>query len=138
MYFLAGWGMEQYYNDFLNANFPLGIQLGHGDIHWATEETEHDMSLNITGQSPSGFYSVVNGLGNSPNNILYQNTALNQYILIAMRQPILCPNHFKFLNLGTNTITYPNTSLSNQLKTVAQVFQADSKQKNLLSKSGWI
>jgi hypothetical protein len=28
--------------------------------------------------------------------------------------------------------------LSNQLKTVAQVFQADSKQKNLLSKSGWI
>jgi hypothetical protein len=81
MYFEAGWGMEQYYNDFLNANFPLGIQLGHGDIHWATEETEHDMSLNITGQSPSGFYSVVNGLGNSPNNILYQNTALNQYII---------------------------------------------------------
>jgi hypothetical protein len=34
------------------------------------------------------------------------------------------------LNLGTNTITYPNTSLSNQLKTVA-FYQAVPKQKKI-------
>jgi hypothetical protein len=65
----AGWALlEQYYNNFLNANFPLGIQLGYV-TPLGYGETEHDMSLNITGQSPSGFYSVVNGLRNSPNNI---------------------------------------------------------------------
>jgi hypothetical protein len=35
----AGWALlEQYFNNFLNANFPLGIQLGYVTIHWATEK----------------------------------------------------------------------------------------------------
>jgi uncharacterized protein (DUF1501 family) len=141
--FESGWigrFMEQYYNNFLNANFPLGIQLGHSDNSLGFHgETEHDMSLNITGQSPSGFYSVVNGLGgNPPNSIpISEYGSLIQYIINndaatnSYAQTI--SNSF---NLGTNSITYPNTSLSNQLKTVARFISGGLETKIYLVKVG--
>lgn len=63
----SGWVgrfLENYYADFLNTNFPLGIQLGSSENSLGFHgEVEHGMSLNINGQDPSGFYSVINGLG---------------------------------------------------------------------------
>jgi len=63
----SGWVgrfLENYYANFLTANFPLGIQLGSSENSLGFHgEIEHGMSLNINGQDPSGFYSVVNGLG---------------------------------------------------------------------------
>lgn len=141
--FESGWMgrfLEQYYSNFLNSNFPLGIQLGNSDNSLGFHgETEHGMSLNITGQSPSGFYSVVNGLGGTPpNNIpISEYGSLIQYIIDndaatnSYAQTI--SNSF---NSGTNSISYPNTSLSNQLKTVARFISGGLQTKIYLVKVG--
>jgi uncharacterized protein (DUF1501 family) len=83
----SGWVgrfLENYYANFLTANFPLGIQLGSSENSLGFHgEEEHGMSLNINGQDPSGFYSVVNGLGGpAPTTIPNSEYGdLIQYIL---------------------------------------------------------
>lgn len=141
--FESGWMgrfLEQYYNNFLNANYPLGIQLGNSDNSLGFHgETEHGMSLNITGQSPSGFYSVINGLGGTPpNNIpISEYGSLIQYIIdndsATNSYAQIISNSF---NSGTNSISYPNTSLSNQLKTVARFISGGLQTKIYLVKVG--
>ncbi len=70
----SGWMgrfLENYYTNYLTANFPLAIELGSSDNSLGFHGVEeHGMSLNISGQDPSGFYNVVNGLGGvAPTNI---------------------------------------------------------------------
>lgn len=137
----SGWVgrfLENYYADFLNANFPLGIQLGSSENSLGFHgEVEHGMALNINGQDPSGFYSVINGLGgaaptNIPNSeygdllrfILDNDTSSNTYA-----QTISTA-----FNSGSNSLTYPNTSLSNQLKTVARFISGGLQTKVYLVK----
>ncbi len=137
----SGWMgrfLENYYANYLNANFPLGIQLGSSDNSLGFHgEVEHGMSMNINGQDPSGFYSVINGLGGAaPTNIpdseygnllkfiLDNDTSSNTY-----SQSI--SNAF---NSGTNNSTYPNTSLANQLKTVAKFISGGLQTKVYLVK----
>jgi len=139
----SGWVgrfLENYYANFLTANFPLGIQLGSSENSLGFHgEIEHGMSLNINGQDPSGFYSVVNGLGGpAPTNIpdseygdliqfiLNNDTSTNTYA-----QTISTA-----FNNGTNTVTYPNNSLSNQLKTVAKFISGGLETKVYLVKIG--
>jgi uncharacterized protein (DUF1501 family) len=139
----SGWVgrfLENYYADFINSNFPLGIQLGSSDNSLGFHgEVEHGMSLNINGQDPSGFYSVINGLGgpaptNIPNSeygnllkfILDNDTSSNTYA-----QTISAA-----FNSGSNSSTYPNTSLANQLKTVAKFISGGLQTKVYLVKIG--
>lgn len=139
----SGWVgrfLENYYTDFINANFPLGIQLGSSENSLGFHgEVEHGMSLNINGQDPSGFYSVINGLGgaaptNIPNSeygnllkfILENDTSSNTYA-----QTISAA-----FNNGSNSLTYPNTSISNQLKTVARFISGGLQTKVYLVKIG--
>ena len=139
----SGWVgrfLENYYADFLNANFPLGIQLGSSENSLGFHgEVEHGMSLNINGQDPSGFYSVINGLGgaaptNIPNSeygnllkfILDNDTSSNTYA-----QTISAA-----FNSGSNSLSYPSTSLANQLKTVAKFISGGLQTKVYLVKIG--
>ena len=139
----SGWVgrfLENYYADFLDANFPLGIQLGSSENSLGFHgEVEHGMSLNINGQDPSGFYSVINGLGGAapttiPNSeygnllkfILENDTSSNTYA-----QTISAA-----FNNGSNSLTYPNTSLANQLKTVARFISGGLQTKVYLVKIG--
>jgi uncharacterized protein (DUF1501 family) len=139
----SGWigrFLENYYSNFLNANFPLGIQLGSSENSLGFHgEVEHGMSMNINGQDPSGFYSVINGLGgaapaNIPDSeygnllkfILENDTSSNTYA-----QTISAA-----FNSGTNTSTYPNTGLANQLKTVARFISGGLETKVYLVKIG--
>jgi uncharacterized protein (DUF1501 family) len=137
----SGWigrFLENYYANFLTANFPLGIQLGSRDNSLGFHgEVEHGMSLNINGQDPAGFYSVINGLGGVapttiPNSeygaliqyILNNDTSTNTYA-----QTISAA-----FNAGTNSVNYPNTSLANQLKTVAKFISGGLQTKVYLVK----
>ena len=137
----SGWVgrfLENYFANFLTANFPLGIQLGSSENSLGFHgEIEHGMSLNINGQDPSGFYSIVNGLGGIapttiPNSeygdliqyILNNDTSTNTYA-----QTISAA-----FNAGSNSITYANTSLSNQLKTVAKFISGGLETKVYLVK----
>ena len=139
----SGWMgrfMESYYANFLTANFPLGIQLGSSEnslgFHGAAE---HGMSMNINGQDPAGFYSVVNGLGGqAPTNIPnseYGN--LLQYIL----QNDAATNIYaqaisSAFNSGSNSVTYSNSGISNQLKSVARFISGGLQTKVYLVKIG--
>ncbi len=139
----SGWVgrfLENYYTDFLNSNFPLGIQLGSSENSLGFHgEVEHGMSLNINGQDPSGFYSVINGLGGAaPSNIpeseygkllkfiLENDTSSNTYA-----QTISAA-----FNSGSNSLTYPNTGIANQLKTVARFISGGLQTKVYLVKIG--
>lgn len=139
----SGWigrFLENYYSNFLNANFPLGIQLGSSENSLGFHgEIEHGMSMNINGQDPSGFYTVINGLGGAaPTNIpdseygnllkfiLDNDTSSNTYA-----QTISAA-----FNSGSNASTYPNTGLANQLKTVARFISGGLETKVYLVKIG--
>lgn len=139
----SGWAgrfMENYYVDFLHSNFPLGIQLGSSDNSFGFHgKIEHGMSLNISGQDLSGFYSIVNGLGGQPPASFPDSEygGLIQYIVnndtYANTYAQSITNSF---NSGTNTLSYPNTSLSNQLKTVARFISGGLQTKVYLVKVG--
>ena len=137
----SGWigrFLENYYANFLTANFPLGIQLGSSENSLGFHgEEEHGMSLNINGQDPSGFYSIVNGLGgvapttipNSEYGDLIQYILDNDSSTNTYAQTISAA-----FNAGSNSVTYPNTSLSNQLKTVAKFISGGLQTKVYLVK----
>ena len=139
----SGWigrFLENYYANFLTANFPLGIQLGSSENSLGFHgEEEHGMSLNINGQDPSGFYSVVNGLGgvapttipNSEYGDLIQYILDNDSSTNTYAQTISAA-----FNAGSNSVTYPNSSLSNQLKTVAKFISGGLQTKVYLVKIG--
>ena len=139
----SGWAgrfMENYYADFLHSNFPLGIQLGSSDNSFGFHgKIEHGMSLNISGQDLSGFYSIVNGLGGQPPASFPDSEygGLIQYIVnndtYANTYAQSISNSF---NSGANTLSYPNTSLSNQLKTVARFISGGLQTKVYLVKVG--
>ena len=139
----SGWMgrfMESYYSSFLAANYPLGIQIGSSENSLGYHgEVEHGMSININGQDPSGFYSVINGLGGiAPSNIpdsdygkliefiLDNDAATNVYA-----QAISTA-----FNAGSNSVTYSTNGLSNQLKTVARFISGGLQTKVYLVKIG--
>ena len=141
----SGWigrFLESYYSNFLTANFPLGIQLGSSDNSLGFHgEVEHGLSININGQDPSGFYSIVNGLGGAPPtnipNSEYGN--LLQFIIDNDSETnIYAQSISTAFNSGTNsaTVTYPATSLANQLKSVARFISGGLQTKVYLVKIG--
>ena len=139
----SGWVgrfLENYYGNFLTATFPLGIQLGSSENSLGFHgEEEHGMSININGQDPSGFYSVVNGLGGpAPTTIPNSEYGdLIKYILDNDTSTnIYAQSISKAFSSGTNSITYPNTNLSNQLKTVAKFISGGLETKVYLVKIG--
>lgn len=139
----SGWigrFLENYYSNFLNANFPLGIQLGSSDNSLGFHgEVEHGLSMNINGQDPAGFYSVINGLGGAPPANIPDSEygGLLQYILDNdTSSNTYAETISAAFNAGINKSTYPNTGLANQLKTVARFISGGLQTKVYLVKIG--
>ena len=132
----SGWigrFMESYYADLIQNSYPLGVEIGSKSNSLGFHgESEHGLSVNINGQDPSGFYSLINGLaGESPNNIpssdygdeleyIIQTDALSNTYSEAIS------NSF---NNGQNIESYPDTDISNQLKTVARLISGGLESK---------
>ena len=139
----SGWVgrfLENYYSNYLTANFPLGIQLGSSENSLGFHgEEQHGMAMNINGQNPSGFYNVINGLGGAPptNIPVSEYGNLLKYIL---DNDTSTDTYAKTIqtafNAGSNSSTYPNTSLANQLKTVAKFISGGLQTKVYLVKIG--
>lgn len=141
----SGWVgrfLESYYSNFLTASFPLGIQLGSSDNSLGFHgEVEHGMSININGQDPSGFYSVINGLGGAPPANIPDSEYGNlvQFIIDSDRETNTYAQSISTaFSSGTNAagVTYPVTSLANQLKTVARFISGGLQTKVYLVKIG--
>lgn len=139
----SGWVgrfLENYYANFLTANYPLGIQLGSSENSLGFHgEVEHGMSININGQDPSGFYSVVNGLGGvAPSTI--PNSEYGDLIQYILNNDTSTSTYAQTIsaafNSGSNSVTYPNTGLANQLKSVAKFISGGLQTKVYLVKIG--
>ena len=100
-------------------------------------EHEHGLSINIEGQDASGFYSVLSGLGGEAPSFIpdsHYGQEL-QYIIendqISTLYSEAISNAF---NSGSNSATYEDSDLSNQLKTVARLISGGLESKVYLVK----
>ncbi len=121
--------------------YPLGIQIGdpYPSLGFHTE-TEHQNYINLYGQDPQGFYSLVQTVGGAPlpnvpdseygdelRYIMGVEASLDQYSQYITQA----------FNNGSNSIaTYPDFGLANQLKTVARLIKGGCKTKIYLCSMG--
>ena len=124
----SGWigrFMEMYYANELSDTYPLGVQIGSNKTSLGFHgEEEHGLAINISGQDPSGFYSELNGLGGTPPSNI-PNSDYGQEIQYIVETDQLSNQYSQAIsnafNNGSNDGSYPDTDLSNQLKTVARL-----------------
>ena len=121
--------MEQYYPDLIIENFPLAVEIGSNktSLGFHAEEA-HGLSLNITGQDPAGFYSVLSGLGGEPP-INIPDSDYGKQLEFINNTDALSNTYAESIsaafNSGKNDVTYPDTDLADQLKTVARLISGD-------------
>ncbi len=139
----SGWigrFMEQHYQDLLSENYPLAIQIGSAKSSLGFHGlAEHGMSLNLTGQDTSGFYSVLSGFSGQTINT-FPNTdygeELNYIVNTDMLANQYASNISDAFNTGTNTVTYPDTDIADQFKTVAKLISGGLESKIYMVKLG--
>jgi len=120
---------------------PLGIQVGDPNTSLGFHtESEHQNSLNLSGQDVAGFYSLVQTIGGAPlmNIPATEQGAELDYIMGVEKSINLYAQRItQVFNAGSNAIsTYPNTSLASQLKTVARMIRGGCKTKIYLCQLG--
>jgi uncharacterized protein (DUF1501 family) len=134
--------MENHYNELIPSTFPLGIQIGSRNTSLGFHgENEHGLAMNLSGQDSENFYSVLSGLsGEYPTSFPdshYGNEL--QYIVdtdaFSNTYAQAISNSF---NNGSNFsgANYPDSDLSNQLKTVARLIRGGIQTKVYLVRIG--
>ncbi len=120
---------------------PLGMQLGDKKPSLGFHsEGEHRVDINLSGQDPAGFYSLVQGIGGAAPSFIPNSEygAEIQYILnIENSVSAYAQRISAVFNNGMNSgVTYPNISVANQLKTVARLLAGGSKTKVFVLQHG--
>lgn len=121
--------------------YPLGIQVGDPNPSLGFHsETEHQNVINLYGQDPAGFYSLVQTIGGAPlpnvpdseygdelAYIMGVEKAVDEYSVYITQA----------FNAGSNAISnYPQTTLAYQLKTIARLIKGGCKTKIYLCNMG--
>jgi uncharacterized protein (DUF1501 family) len=121
--------------------YPLGIQIGDPNPSLGFHaETDHQNVINLYGQDPAGFYSLVQTIGGAPlpnlpaseygdelRYIMGVEKAVDEYSVYITQA----------FDAGSNAITaYPQTTLAYQLKTVARLIKGGCKTKIYLCNMG--
>ncbi len=148
----TGWmgrALQAIYPDVLGAPTtdmpdPLGIQVGDSNISLGFHtETEHQNALNLSGQDPSGFYSLIQTIGGAPVMNIPDSEQGEQieFIMGVERSVSLYAQRItSVFNAGTNSITdYPvlnGSTLGAQLKTIARLIKGGCKTKIYLCQLG--
>lgn len=132
----SGWMgrfMEQHYEQFIPTTFPLGIQIGAPNLNLGFHGVvEHGLAINISGQDAENFYSILSGLaGEAPNNIPNSDygTELQYIIDTDALSNQYSESISSAFNAGTNLASYPDSNLSDQLKTVARLIRGNMQSK---------
>ena len=116
--------MELYYSDLIVETYPLAVEIGSNN----TSLGFHAEEAHISGQDPAGYYSVLNGLGGAPPLNIPDSDYGKQLEFITNTDALSntygesISNAF---NSGKNDISYPDSDLANQLKTVARLISGD-------------
>ncbi len=121
--------MELYYPDLVVETFPLAVEIGSNKTSLGFHgEEAHGLSLNITGQDPAGFYSILNGLGGAPPTNI-PNSDFGKQLEYINNTDSLSNTYAESIsnafNSGQNDVSYPDTDLADQLKTVARLISGD-------------
>ena len=135
----SGWMgrfMEEAYADLFPSNFPLGIQLGSSNTWLGFHaEHEHGTALNIEGQDSENFYTILDGLaGQAPQNIP-QSTHYGSELQYIVDTDANANTYAKAIEDSftapgaANLVTYPDTDLADQLKTVARLIRGGIQTK---------
>jgi uncharacterized protein (DUF1501 family) len=146
----SGWmarALQAMYPDVLGAPvppdkvYPLGIQVGDPNPSLGFHsETEHQNVINLYGQDPEGFYSLVQTIGGAP----LPNVPDSEYgdeLAYIMGVEKAVDEYSVYIteafNAGSNAITaYPQTTLAYQLKTIARLIKGGCKTKIYLCNMG--
>lgn len=139
----SGWigrFMEQFYADQVEETFPLAIEMGSPKNSLGFHGVEeHGLSLNITGQDPSGYYSVLNGLGGAPPQNV-PNSDYGKELDFIINADALSNKYAQTISSsfdrGRNAVSYPDTNISDQLKTVARLISGDLQSKVFMVRIG--
>ncbi|MGK0364251.1 MAG: hypothetical protein ACI85O_001308 [Saprospiraceae bacterium] len=115
---------------------PLGIQLSDKKQSMIFKTTsEYTSAVNLTGLDPSGYQSLVEGVGgnaltNIPNSEYGEELSYIQ--LVESNTSLYAERVTEVYDAGTNSGTYPDTGLSGQLKTIARLLSGGSQTKVFL------
>ncbi|MCC6460262.1 MAG: DUF1501 domain-containing protein [Saprospiraceae bacterium] len=145
----SGWmgrSLQALYPDVLGAPTPdmpdpLGIQVGDSNPSLGFHtETEHQNVINLTGQDPAGFYSLVQTIGGAPIlNLPDTDHGQELAYIMTVEQSVnkYAQRITDVFNAGTNVGSYPaDNRLGDQLKTVARLIRGGSKTKIYLCSLG--
>ena len=129
----SGWlgrFMEEAYSSLLPTDFPLGIQLGSSNTWLGFHaEHEHGLTLNIEGQDSENFYKVLSGLSGQAPNTIKSNSYYGKELQYIVDTDVAANIYAKAIETAFNTkgsenlVSYPDTDLANQLKTVARLIR---------------
>ncbi|MCI4666614.1 MAG: DUF1501 domain-containing protein [Bacteroidia bacterium] len=119
---------------------PLGIQLGDPkpSLGFHTDH-EHGAGINLSGQDPSGFYSLISEIGGPPVSPVPNSEYGSELDFIMNMEASISKYAQRITEVfdnGTNMGTYPNHDLADQLKTVARLINGGCKTKIYLVKIG--
>ena len=121
--------MELYYPDLIVETYPLAVEIGSNNTSLGFHAEEaHGLSLNISGQDPAGFYTVLNGLGGAPPLNIPDSDYGKQLEFITNIDSLsntYAESISNAFNTGKNDVSYPDSDLANQLKTVARLISGD-------------
>lgn len=119
---------------------PLGIQVGDSNPSLGFHtETEHQNAINLTGQDPAGFFSLVQTIGGAPVlNVPDSEHGHELEYIMSVEQSVnkYAQRITDVFNAGSNAGSYPATNLANQLKTVARLIRGGCKTKIYLCTLG--
>ena len=133
----SGWMgrfMEKYYSNKIGESYPLAIQVGSTKTSLGFHgEFEHGMSINLTGQDAENYYSILDGLGGQAPDNIPENTDYGKELKFIVDADTLSNQYAQSIssafNSGSNAVTYPDTDIANQLKTVARLISGNMESK---------
>lgn len=138
----SGWMgrfMENAYAEVFPTNYPFAIQMGSNNTWLGFHaEHEHGLALNIEGQNSENFYTILSGLaGQAPTNIpnTHHGDEINYIVQTDAFSNTYANSIETAYNNGSNyndSAYYPDTDLSNQLKTVARLIRGGIETKIFL------
>ncbi|MEL7123868.1 MAG: DUF1501 domain-containing protein, partial [Bacteroidota bacterium] len=122
---------------------PLGIILGKAPSTGFHTEEEHEVSINLSGQDPAGFYNIISSLSGEPITQFPNSDhgKILQYLTsIEKSTQVYSERISEVFNRGSNSMSagYPDTDLGDQLKTIARLLSGGSMTKVFMArKGGW-
>ena len=120
---------------------PVGIMLGDVINTGFQPPHEHRFEVNLSGQDPAGFFSLISSIGGLPitNFPDSEYGDLLQFIMgVENNVNVYAERISSTFNAGTNSasVSYPNNNLADQLRTVARMLNGGSQTKVFLTKQG--